>query len=315
MEKPSLTPLPHLGILRIHGPDTLKFLQGQITNDIVKAPVLQWLHAAHCTPKGRMVANFDAIKTDDQSVFLRLPADAQDKLQTALGKYIVFSKAQLQDCSGDYRLLGLVGESAASWLQQQMGIEFDEDTNTVIDNKALYLKLDDQRIECWLPNTQDVPESWSQLQPADSAIWQLRDIELGRGWVQQDTCEEFLPQLLNLQTPAINGINFKKGCYTGQEIVARMHYKGKLKRHMYRFSVNSSEPGAQEIVPGADLYIGDAAQSVGNVVNAVVTGDLTHFLAVLTGEVAENEIEKLHLTTMAPGKLIRKPLPYSVDDA
>ena len=141
--------------------------------------------------------------------------------------------------------------------------------------------------------------------------WQLLDIQQGRGWVCASTVEEFLPQLLNLQAPAINAINFKKGCYTGQEIVARMHYKGKLKRHMYLLAADGSHPATA----GADVYRkdklrDDVAQSVGTVVNAVVQDERTWLLAVITAD--DVDCGKLSLSQESPVTLELLQQPYSV---
>lgn len=311
-EIPLFVSLSHLGLLQLQGPDTNKFLQGQVTNDVNRCSLEQWQHNAHCTPKGRMVANFDGVRLDEQTLLLRLPRDTQPALQASLGKYIVFSKAKLTDITDQYTLLGIQGHTAEQWLQRELGVVFAPDQTVSRHPIGVFLKLDEERIECWLSG-HTLPETFAGAELSDDVRpWQLRDIQLGRGWVRAGTVEEFLPQLLNLQTPAISAINFKKGCYTGQEIVARMHYKGKLKRHM--FLLATSVP--QDVAPGADVYRSDKlrdgkAQSVGTVVSAVSIAGRTWLLAVVTGD----DVECGQLTLSSDGQQLLEllPQPYPLD--
>lgn len=312
-EIPLFVSLSHLGLLQLQGPDTNKFLQGQVTNDVNRCTVGQWQHNSHCTPKGRMVANFDSVRVDEHTLLLRLPKDTQAALQTALGKYIVFSKAKLTDVSDQYTLLGLCGNAGEGWLQQQLGLTFADGQTVVESADGLFVKLDAERIECWLTGN-TLPQAFTGVTLSDDTrAWRLRDIQLGRGWVAGPTIEEFLPQLLNLQTPEINAISFKKGCYTGQEIVARMHYKGKLKRHMYLLGAAT----AQEAAPGADVYRKDklhdgSLQSVGSVVNAVTDGTRTWLLAV----VADEDVGSGQLVLNPddqPLELLPQPYPVAQD--
>lgn len=316
-ETPCFISLPQPGLLQLQGPDTNKFLQGQVTNDVNGCTSEIWQHNAHCTPKGRMVANFDTVRADEETLLLRLPKDTQAALQASLGKYIVFSKAKLTDIAEQYRFLGIQGPGSEDWLTQQLDLSFNEGQTVIQNAQGIFLKLSKDRIECWLPADSELPSVFGQVKiDEDPTPWQLQDIQAGRGWVMEATVEEFLPQLLNLQSPAIQGINFKKGCYTGQEIVARMHYKGKLKRHMYLLASNSS----QEIAPGVDVYSGDKIrdgekQSVGNVVNAVNEGDRTYLLAVVTQEAFESGNLSLNRDTSdsADDALERLTQPYTIE--
>lgn len=312
-ETPLFIRLSQLGLLQVEGPDTNKFLQGQVTNDVNTCTPQLWQHNAHCTPKGRMIANFDTVRINDETLILRLPKDTQAALQTSLGKYIVFSKAKLTDIGDQHTLIGLLGSNTQNWLKQKLGIEFQPDQNVVQHEQGIFLKLAEDRIECWLSSGSELPAPFSEASISDDfAPWLLQDVHSGRGWVRENTIDEFLPQQLNLQTPAINGVNFKKGCYTGQEIVARMHYKGKLKRHMYLLASNFP----QEIAPKADVYTGDKIrdgerQSAGSVVNAVISDGRTYLLAVVTQEAFESG--NLSLSQDSSDTLERLPQPYTVE--
>ncbi|WP_439133845.1 CAF17-like 4Fe-4S cluster assembly/insertion protein YgfZ [Pseudomaricurvus sp.] len=315
-ETPIFIALPQTSLLQLQGPDTNKFLQGQVTNDVNGCTPQTWQHNAHCTPKGRMVANFDTVRVDGETLLIRLPKDTQAPLQASLGKYIVFSKTKLADISDQYSCIGVQGKGSEDWLKQHLGLSFSAEQTVIQNSHGIFLKLNDDRVECWLLAETELPSPFADVSVSDdTSLWQLEDIQSGRGWVRESTVEEFLPQLLNLQAPTIDGVNFKKGCYTGQEIVARMHYKGKLKRHMYLLASNSS----QEIAPGVDVYSGDKIrdgekQSVGNVVNAVISEGRTYLLAVITQEAFE--AGNLSLERDPSGSeddLEPLPQPYSVE--
>lgn len=302
---PSTVPHSGFGLLQIQGPDAIKFLQGQVTCDTNTLNTTNLQHSAHCTAKGRMIANFDAFTRDEQTVWFRLPADNIEPLQQSLAKYIVFSKATLTDLCANYKSLGIIGDNVMTWLNQH-DIDFG-DREIVESHEHLFIKLDDTRVEVW--RKADSPEieliqSLTRLD--DNESWKLGDIRMGKGWITQTSSDAFLPQDLNLQTDTINGVNFKKGCYTGQEIVARMHYKGKLKRHLYRFNVNT----IQDISIGAELVIGDKPQSVGTVVNTAISDQGRELLAVTTETGAHSG--ELHITGAATDKLTLAPLPYAI---
>lgn len=292
-------------LLQVQGPEAIKFLQGQVTCDLNDLDSSRLLHGAHCTAKGRMIANFDAIKRDEQTVWLRLPSDNLAPLQTSLGKYIVFSKAKLTDLSATHQAVGVFGNNLKGWLQDQ-NIHLDGQRAVALGDH-LTIQLDEHRVEIWSDNSASQLEGLQTLpELSEQQPWQLKDIELGRGWITAATGDAFLPQDLNLQTEAINGINFKKGCYTGQEIVARMHYKGKLKRHLYRFSVDTT----QDIPVGADLVLGDKPQSTGTVINSAKSKQGYNILAVTTETAADSA--DLHIAGTTSSTLTLAELPYAI---
>lgn len=299
--------VPHLGfgLLQIQGPDATKFLQGQVTCDTDALTSTSLQHSAHCTAKGRMIANFDAFTRDEQTVWLRLPADNIAQLQQSLAKYIVFSKAKLADLSASHQSLGIIGDNVITWLDQH-DIIFGE--QEIIEFQGhTFIKLDNNRVEVWRKADTPVIELLQSLTTlGDNEHWKLGDIQSGKGWITRAISDAFLPQDLNLQTDAIDGVNFKKGCYTGQEIVARMHYKGKLKRHLYRFDVNAT----QDISIGAELVIGDKPQSVGTVVSVAISDQGCELLAVTT-ETGANSGE-LRIAGTATDKLTLASLPYAI---
>lgn len=305
-----LADLSHLGILTVTGPDAGKFLQGQVTCDIRELDQEASRLGAHCTHKGRMLFSFRAVKLGEEQIALRLDSDILAHAQQALGKYIVFSKAKLADASTDYCRLGLAGPKAAALIEQHLGAT-PVNINDVSQVESGYvIKISDQRFECWL-KTESAEKSWTELsqfsQPVGVPVWNLLDIRDGLGDIRPGTEELFIPQMLNYQ--AIDGISFNKGCYTGQEVVARMQYRGKLKRPMYRvrFSLKN-QPLPQ---PGAELYGSEKQQSIGNIVLAAPADDLSaEALAVITSDAADTN--NVYLDQSNTEKLDILALPYAI---
>ncbi len=305
-----ICPIYQYGFLSVDGPDANKFLQGQTTCDFREVTAEQSRPGAFCTPKGRMVTNFHAGVMGDHHHLLRMRREMVGATAEVMGKYIVFSKAELRDDSEALVALGLYGPEAQALLSAHFGSCPQQALQSQAVDNGLLLQLDEagQRFEAWL-----APEAalalWSaaqgQLQVAGSAFWELANIRAGAGEVCLATREEFIPQLLNLHLTG--AVSFKKGCYTGQEVVARMHYRGKLKRHMYRASLAAPAPA-----PGTPLFVADNSQSIGDVVMAVEIGDNhSELLAVLTSEAVATGGIQLEGGSAA---LDIGELPYAIPD-
>ncbi len=300
---PTTCLIHHMSWLEVSGPDTLKFLQGQTTCDVVKAPVGMLFHGAHCSPKGRMIANFNGVKLNEQTVLLQVPSDIASVFIASLGKYIVFSKATIKAL--EWKGMGMTGS-----LNQVQSINnlapLNEELPTVANQTVQ--KTDGSLVIC---RSENAWELWStahfdQINPsAPCTFWQQLDIEHARGWVTTATKEVFLPQELNLQAESIAGISFTKGCYTGQEIVARLHYKGQLKQHMHLFSAAND---IQEIRPGVDVFNKETGRKAGTVVNAINTNDGWRVLAV----VADSALSTVVMGDESHSALTPLSLPYAI---
>ena len=159
-----------------------------------------------------------------------------------MGKYAVFSKVTLSAVSEDWRLMGLQGPDAGALVAQQTGLDPQQPGEALASESVIALKHEEERYELWVA-ADKAQKLWLSLaeacQLAGSGHWQLADIRAGAGKVIAATSERFTPQDLNYQLTG--AVSFKKGCYTGQEIVARLHYKGKLKKHLYRIGFDASE--------------------------------------------------------------------------
>ncbi len=305
--QPWLIPLEHQRLLVISGVDAEKFLQGQLTCDVRRLAEHKLLMGAHCDHKGRMHSSFTSASYGT-GIGLRLHASIAASAQAALAKYSVFSKVDLA-VEDDVRMFALIGagaEEAAEFLPVDPPL--DHGCFATGDGVTL-LRHSHTHIEIWIRADQ-AQALWQALAPSCTPAapeqWDLAHIELGIGQVREETRGEFIPQMLNFQTT--NGISFDKGCYTGQEVVARMHYLGKLKKHMYRATVESSDVP----IPGAALYEAGSEIVVGQVVMAAASdAGAVALLAVCTEQtVAESAVA---LSPTANAKLQWQPLPYELN--
>jgi hypothetical protein len=305
-----ISALPYYGLLAISGPETAKFLQGQTTCDLNKVSDTGTVAGAYCTPKGRMHSSFHIGRLDETRYLLRMRRDIVDSTRDTLAKYIVFSKAEQENASDHYQVFGLQGEQARQAIADTFGQAPAGRWQAVADADKLAIQLDDAGtlFECWVATAQAV-DCWQALArlltPAGSSHWAQQMIAQGWADVCAATVGLFIPQMLNYQHTG--AISFNKGCYTGQEVVARMHYRGKSKRRMYRARVK-----AIGIEPGTAIYHPDSEQSIGNIVNAVaIDASCSEVLAVIA-------ILKLEdgkpLNTQNGDILELLALPYSVED-
>ncbi len=304
----ALVELSHQGVISVIGSDAGKFLQGQVTCDITELTETSRL-GMHCNHKGRALFSFRAIQLTNDHIALRMPLEMRETAKQALGKYIVFSKAELHDRSHQFKRLGIAGTDAESLLTTHL-TRPPQSTQAVshLDEGCL-IKLSDNRYECWLPDEQAdalKAELAENTTIEDANYWTLLDIRDGIGEIYPSSAELFIPQMLNYQV--LGGISFDKGCYTGQEIVARMQYLGKLKRQMYRARL---EIATEVPRPGDDIYTEGSQQSVGNIVSVALTdpgNTSAEALIVLTKEVAE--ANSVFLDPACTRKLTLLSLPY-----
>lgn len=286
------------GVLQLAGPDSRQFLQGQTTCDVNQLVERDALPGAYCTPQGRMVCDFRLIALNDTDCLLSMHRDICDNSAAVFGKYIVFSKARVCNASEDWEVFAAWGDSIAAALED----EFDE-------AGPMWTQVDEagHRFECHCP-AQQAGALWQRLrqctEEAGEAAWQLEEILAGLGHVEAETAGMFIPQMLNYQ--ATGQISFSKGCYTGQEVVARLHYRGKVKRPMYLASAEAPAPAA-----ATALFKPDNEQSVGNVVNAVTVEDGCRLLVVCASAAAAGQV---HLGAPGGAVLNFLPLPYALPE-
>lgn len=300
--------LNHSQLLLVHGPDASKFLQGQVTCDLrdLNNPITRL--GAQCNPKGRILLTFRALQINPETIALRIPAAMLEKAKQSFGKYIVFSKAKLIDAQQEYFLYGLYGDQAAETAHKIFQALPNEDGGYVENGGNFLIQLDAHRYELWIHNTNAIEfeqQIAASATPGNINDWGLLDIHAGVADICPETYEKLTPQEINYQL--VNGINFRKGCYTGQEIVARMHYRGKLKRHMYRFSIITD----QNPTPGTAVINNTTGQNAGQII--VVVRANSQEIEILAS-VLDEQLEGLAIEGI-PQKLKQLPLPYAIPTA
>lgn len=297
--------LSHEGVLAVRGADASKFLQGQLTCNLNYLSDTQASLGARCTQKGRMQSSF-RILLDGDGVLLAMATELLAPQLADLKKYAVFSKSKLTDESAAWVRFGVDhGDAALS----SLGLDLPADTDSVARNDGrIAIRVSPDRAELWVAADQaDVIKGKlsALLAEGDLNQWLLGQIRAGIGQVMPSTRELFIPQMLNLQ--AVGGVSFKKGCYTGQEIVARMQYLGKLKRRLYRLTLDASELPE----PGTPLFSPTHGSAIGEVVLAANAGQNIELLAVLQAEAAEGG--DLHVGALEGPALHLLDLPYELD--
>jgi len=299
--------LSHEGVLAVRGPDASKFLQGQLTCNLNYLTAETSSLGARCTPKGRMQSSF-RIVLDGDGYLLAMASELLPLQQADLNKYAVFSKSRLNDESSDWCRFGLAGGDGSL---VSLGLDLPQTADSVVrSNGIIAIRLPDGRVELWVPGAdaeQARTRLAAQLQEAPVNRWLLDQIRAGIGQVFGSTRELFIPQMINLQ--ALGGVSFKKGCYTGQEIVARMQYLGKLKRRLQRLLIE----GSQDVLPapGVEIFSPVHGSSVGEVVLAASDSDRMELLAVLQEDAVADG--RLHLGSPDGLPMTLLELPYSLN--
>ena len=303
-----LCDLSYLGLLEIKGADAVTFLQGQVTNDVKLLTGTNAHYTAYCNPKGRMLALFLAFAHNDH-LHLQLNRELLAPIIKRLKMYVMRSLVEIKDVSDSIIKFGLNGPQAASMLALVFSKVPTADYELVtLDNGAI-LKLpsanDSPRYEIF-SDAANAPLIWQALkdkcQLVEKPYWELLEIQAGIPDISLATQEQFVPQMLNLDI--LNGINFKKGCYTGQEIVARMHYLGSVKRRTYLAEILS------ETAPQAGEKIVEAAQNeIGQIVRVApnLTGNFDVLAELRIDAAAAGEVNYNGAT------LKIKKLPYSLE--
>lgn len=266
--KKRLCPVTQLGVLTVAGKDAASFLQGQITCNVHDITDNKSSLGAICNPKGRVITTFLLVKRADVYLLL-VPVELLAPIKKRLQMYVLRSAVTLTDSSDELCLIGCCQLDVQTSANDQLG-------NTTRQQSRLTIDLSRQvNRRLLITDAEDAQQFWKEqiskygYQPASSEVWRSLDISDGIPWLTMETSEEYIPQMLNLDT--LGGISFTKGCYTGQEIVARTHYLGKSKRQMFVVECDLTEPPAAntaiiddstgESVPAGHVLQAQASQS------------------------------------------------------
>lgn len=306
----NLFDLGQFGLIRVSGEDAADFLQGQLTNDVRELAADSSQLSSYCSPKGRMMASFRLFRLGDD-ILIQLPRTRLGPILQRLRMFVLRSKVTLEDASDDLVQIALAGDCAPAILGDLAPAAADE---AVQGDGLVVVRLAGDRprfLAAGTPAT--ITALWQQAAgtatPAGAAAWRLLDIRAGIPVVEEETVEAFVPQMTNLQL--INGVSFTKGCYTGQEVVARMQYLGKLKRRMFRVSVDMDPCPAA----GTELFSPRSAsgQGAGRIVSAApAPGGGCEALAVVETAVAESG--EVHVGSNEGPVLTFLDLPYRFEE-
>lgn len=313
LEGDAIFDLQHLALISAGGVDAEAFLQGQLTGDVSQLGAGRAQTSAWCSPKGRVLACFLVFRHRG-SLMLQLPAMLLESILNRMRMFVLRAKVTLEDASEVWVRMGAVGGDTESRLRafigplpEQAGAVRSSDDVTVIR-----LAGPRPRYEI-VANRETVEALWDDCREvadlAGADAWELLDIEAGIPSIVAETSDSFVPQMLNLDR--IGAVSFTKGCYVGQEIVARTQHLGRIKRRMYRAHWN----GSSHIGPGDTLEAADdPAPTKVQIVNAGPQSvDGVEVLAVLPMDVA-NRISDTGLVLGDGTRLVLQALPYALQD-
>ena len=297
-----VSPLPHWGVIQAQGEDAANFLHNQLSNDVLLLPVGQSRLAAFCSAKGRMQASFVVIKTAPDTVLLVMSLDLLVPTLKRLSMFVLRAKVKLTDATSSWPLRGLLGDSARAVLGDAApwhtaaaeGAHLVALHPAVLGNTAVPRAL-------WLGAAEQALPAGPAL---STDVWAWAEVMSGVTLVTQPLFEAFVPQMLNYES--VGGVNFKKGCYPGQEVVARSQFRGTLKRRMAR--VHS----AVALTPGLAVFTpADPEQPCATVVLSAARPDGQGFDALVSGTL-ESQSTGWHAGSAEGTVLDLLTLPYAL---
>lgn len=297
--------LSHWGLLALAGEEAQTFLHGQITNDLRGLTPDKAVFAAYCSAKGRMLANFLVFKRGSD-ILVMLPEALREAIQKRLSMFIMRAKVKARDAGGEWVRLGLSGPGAEAVLTEAIGLAPAAQLMAVAHaEQAFAVRLGDARFDLFVAPAQ-APAVWQTLaakaRPVAAAAWDWLMVDAGIPAILPQTQDQFVPQMANMVE--LGGVNFQKGCYPGQEIVARSQYLGTQKRRMYLAHVDA------EAAPGQAVFSAAlGTQAAGMVVNAAAAPGGGHdILAVM--QISSFESGDVRLGAPDGARLEFRTLPY-----
>jgi folate-binding protein YgfZ len=295
-------PLSHQ-LISLSGADKFSYLHGQITQDLNKLTSSNYLWAGHCSAKGKLWGVFKLFAYQDQYYLTGSEVEIEKSL-AELKKYAVFAKVDIN--AAPQRLIGLIGDDLSAVLSH-LNILFEDDATACDFNHGKALKMAKDRVLLMVDSDFSIPNNISTLD--NETLWQEASILAGEPQFSRAAIGEYVPQMVNLQ--AIGGVSFKKGCYTGQETVARMKYLGKNKRAMYIVSGQSNGVLSE---PDLETQLGENWRRAGKLI-AQSFNEQTHTLTGLVVLPNSTDVTAVLRAKHTPQvELSILPLPYSLED-
>jgi len=267
-------PLGHYALLRFRGDQARSFLQGQLTCDVNQVQGARGRFGGYCTPKGRLLANFVLLPAAED-LLMYVPADVSEDLEQRLRKFILRAKVSIENDKA-LAMMGVAGPQAPALMREELALPAEGAVALAQLPSARVVRLPGEGFVV-IAAAGEMAPLWERLAQhavaAGTPCWDWTQIRAGVPWITAATRDEFLPQMIGLD--ALGGVSFDKGCYTGQEIVARSHYLGEIKRRLYRGRTPAGVCAGDKLLAGG--------QPCGMVLNAAaLPEDGTHLLAVLS---------------------------------
>lgn len=288
-----VAPLHHLGVIRVQGEDAAKFLQGQLTQDFALLRPGEARLAAFCNAKGRMQASFIAVPLAADDILLVCSRDLLAQTLKRLSMFVLRAKARLSDASAEFALFGVAGQAAsaagsAPWTLTQAG-----DGHLV----TLY-PADGRQRALWVGPAGSAPAG----PVLDPTAWNWGEVRSGIATITLPVFEAFVPQMLNYES--VGGVNFKKGCYPGQEVVARSQFRGTLKRRAFIVHADG------ELTPGQEVFQAAEPEQPAGIVAQAAPSPMGGWDAIVSLQLTAAEAGDLHAGSATGPALQLLPLPY-----
>jgi tRNA-modifying protein YgfZ len=272
-----ISKLNQFGVLEIAGEDATDFLQSQLTSDVKELGNKEWQFSAWCNAKGRVIANFFVVRFQN-SYFLILPEVLIDTVSKRLTMYILRSKVSISNRTNDMSCYGLHDEAIRN-LESYPG--FNDNYLRIDITDSLYKRV-------IIVSTTSLPADdkliTSEAPIVDNSTWQAMDIQAGIPWISNNTTEMIIPQELGLDN--LRGLSLNKGCYPGQEIIARLHYRGKVKQGLY---IGKGQHSNLLPETGEKLYTSDVEESCGTIINLIQEDDGQLLIMAVLNHIYSNQ--------------------------
>ncbi len=276
-----VAPLTNLGLIRVQGEEAAKFLHNQLTTDFVLLDLVQARLAGFCTAKGRLQASFIGFKRSQTDILLVCSQDILAATRTRLSMFVMRAKLQLSDATADFQCFGLAGNALQDAIKNRADYASDVWAKTDLDGIFLInlYPADGIARALWVaPVGTSAPTGAALTQ----AQWDWSEVRSGIATITQPIAEAFVPQMLNYES--VGGVNFKKGCYPGQEVVARSQFRGTLKRRAYLAHSAAAMKAGDELFLAADDgqpcgTVAQAAAAPGGGFDAIVSMQVSAFEA------------------------------------
>jgi folate-binding protein YgfZ len=298
-------------LIRVTGEDRIKFLQSQLTCDVTKLIPGEQTLAAQCNPQGKAITIVRVIVLEDR-ILLTQPCSVTSKQLPELQKYAVFSKVEIGK-ETEYQAIGLAGRKSSDYISEKIDSAAVAKPSQLLEEGIVIKQPYPSLRYLMVIKNQQAAELINELQDKaavfDDSLWNAMNIASGLGFIEEATSAQFIPQMLNLQ--AIDGISFTKGCYIGQETVARAKSRGINKRALFILTGHATTP--PKAGDNVQVSLNDKWKRVGTVISGCQYGDgHIELLAVLPKKSRDDALYQIQ--EIEDSTLYKAPLPYSITE-